>query len=103
MNKHIDPKSIEPFKVTTGPLPASTKRYSPAPGFPDVLVPYREIALHPTAKEPPIRVYDTTAETRYMVLPQRPAGTEGWSKEQLQEIVTKDCLIGVAVPQVPTV
>ena len=60
MNKHIDPKSIEPFKVTTGPLPASTKRYSPAPGFPDVLVPYREIALHPTAKEPPIRVYDTT-------------------------------------------
>ncbi|MEQ1780847.1 MAG: phosphomethylpyrimidine synthase ThiC [Hyphomonadaceae bacterium] len=60
MNKHIDPKSIEPFKVTTGPLPASQKLYSPAPGFPDVLVPYREIALHPTAKEPPVRVYDTT-------------------------------------------
>jgi phosphomethylpyrimidine synthase len=60
MNKHIDPKSLEPFKVTTGPLPASEKRYSPAPGFPDVLVPYREIALHPTAKEPPVRVYDTT-------------------------------------------
>jgi len=56
MNKHVDPKSIEPFKVATGPLPASTKRYSPAPGFPDVLVPYREIALHPAAKEPPIRV-----------------------------------------------
>ena len=46
-----------------------------------------------------IRVYDTTAETRYMVLPQRPAGTEGWSREQLEQIVTKDCLIGVAVPQ----
>jgi phosphomethylpyrimidine synthase len=60
MNKHIDPKALEPFKVTTGPLPASEKRYSPAPGFPDVLVPYREIALHPTAKEPPVRVYDTT-------------------------------------------
>ena len=60
MNKHIDPKALEPFKVTTGPLPASEKRYSPAPGFPDVLVPFREIALHPTAKEPPVRVYDTT-------------------------------------------
>jgi phosphomethylpyrimidine synthase len=60
MNKPVDPKSLEPFKVTTGPLPASTKRYSPAPGFPDVLVPYREIALHPSAKEEPIRVYDTT-------------------------------------------
>jgi phosphomethylpyrimidine synthase len=60
MNKHIDPKSIEPFKVTTGPLPASQKLYSAAPGFPDVLVPYREISVHPSAKEPPIRVYDTT-------------------------------------------
>ena len=60
MNKHIDPKSLEPFRVTTGPLPASQKLYSPAPGFPDVLVPYREIALHPSSKEPPIRVYDTT-------------------------------------------
>ncbi|MET0197791.1 nitrile hydratase subunit alpha [Rhodococcus sp. 06-156-3C] len=49
-----------------------------------------------------IRVYDTTAETRYMVLPQRPAGTEGWSQEQLREIVTKDCLIGVALPHLPT-
>nr|BAA03348.1 nitrile hydratase alpha subunit [Rhodococcus erythropolis]prf//1920223B nitrile hydratase:SUBUNIT=alpha [Rhodococcus erythropolis] len=55
------------------------------------------------ASDVEIRVYDTTAETRYMVLPQRPAGTEPWSQEQLQEIVTKDCLIGVAVPQVPTV
>lgn len=45
-----------------------------------------------------IRVVDTTAETRYMVLPMRPAGTEGWSAEQLAEIVTKDCLIGVAFP-----
>jgi len=60
MNKHTDPKSLEPFKVTTGPLPASSKLYSPAPGFSDVHVPYREIALHPTANEPPIRVYDTT-------------------------------------------
>ncbi|WP_329407822.1 nitrile hydratase subunit alpha [Nocardia vinacea] len=45
-----------------------------------------------------IKVYDTTAETRYMVLPIRPAGTEGWTSEQLARIVTKDCLIGVALP-----
>lgn len=48
-----------------------------------------------------IRVVDTTAETRYMVLPLRPEGTEGWTAEQLQEIVTKDCLIGVALPKLP--
>jgi phosphomethylpyrimidine synthase len=60
MNKPINPRELQPFKVTTGPLPASQKLYSPAPGFPDVLVPYREIALHPTANEPPVRVYDTT-------------------------------------------
>ncbi|HVY90661.1 MAG TPA: phosphomethylpyrimidine synthase ThiC [Hyphomonadaceae bacterium] len=60
MNKLIDPKSLEPFKVTTGPLPASQKLYSAAPGFPDVRVPYREIAVHPSANEPAVRVYDTT-------------------------------------------
>ncbi|TDU26380.1 nitrile hydratase [Panacagrimonas perspica] len=45
-----------------------------------------------------IKVWDTTAETRYMVLPFRPAGTEGWSEEKLASIVTKDVLIGVARP-----
>ena len=48
-----------------------------------------------------IKVWDTTAETRYMVLPVRPAGTEGWSEEKLASIVTKDVLIGVARPVVP--
>ena len=43
-----------------------------------------------------IRVWDTTADTRYMVLPERPAGTEGWSEEQLAAVVTRDSLIGVA-------
>lgn len=43
-----------------------------------------------------IRVWDTSADTRYMVLPQRPAGTEGWSEEKLASIVTKDAMIGVA-------
>jgi len=43
-----------------------------------------------------IRVWDTTADTRYIVLPLRPAGTEGWSEERLASIVTKDSMIGVA-------
>ena len=48
-----------------------------------------------------IRVVDTTAETRFMVLPVRPKATEGWSEERLAELVTKNVLIGVALPQVP--
>jgi len=43
-----------------------------------------------------IRVWDTTADTRYMVLPVRPAGTQGWSEEELAGLVTKDAMIGVA-------
>ena len=43
-----------------------------------------------------IRVWDTTADTRYMVLPERPAGTAGWSEERLAALVTRDSLIGVA-------
>jgi nitrile hydratase len=43
-----------------------------------------------------IRVWDTTADTRYMVLPERPSHTAGWPEEQLAEIVTRDGLIGVA-------
>ena len=42
-----------------------------------------------------IRVWDTTADTRYMVLPERPRGSEGWSEEKLAGIVTRDSLIGV--------
>jgi nitrile hydratase len=48
------------------------------------------------APEVEIRVWDTTADTRYMVLPERPPNTEGWSEEQLAKIVTKDAMIGVA-------
>jgi len=47
-----------------------------------------------------IRVHDSTAEMRYMVLPLRPPGTGGWSEERLASIVTRDCMIGVAVPEV---
>jgi len=46
-----------------------------------------------------VRVHDSTADMRYLVLPARPAGTEGWSEDQLSSIVTRDCMIGVAVPK----
>lgn len=46
-----------------------------------------------------VRVWDTSAETRYLVLPMRPAGTEGMGEEQLRKLVTKDVLIGVALPR----
>jgi nitrile hydratase subunit alpha len=42
-----------------------------------------------------VRVWDSTAELRYLVLPERPAGTEGWSEEQLAAIVTRDSMVGV--------
>jgi nitrile hydratase len=47
-----------------------------------------------------IRVVDSTADYRWMVLPMRPAGTEGWSVEKLASIVTRDALVGVALPRV---
>jgi len=43
-----------------------------------------------------VRVWDSTAEVRYLVLPERPAGTEGWSEDELAELVTRDAMIGVA-------
>ena len=47
-----------------------------------------------------LRTHDSNADMRYLVLPERPGGTEGWSEEQLAGIVTRDCMIGVAVPEV---
>jgi nitrile hydratase len=52
-------------------------------------------------KDTEIRVWDSTAETRFMVLPMRPAGTEGWSPQQLAEIVTRDSMIGTGLPKAP--
>ncbi len=43
-----------------------------------------------------IRVWDTTTDTRYIVVPERPPGTEGWTPERLASIVTRDSMIGVA-------
>jgi nitrile hydratase len=48
-----------------------------------------------------VRVWDSTAETRFMVLPPRPAGTEGWSEERLAALVTRDCMIGTGLPGSP--
>jgi nitrile hydratase len=45
-----------------------------------------------------IRVHDSTADMRYMVLPLRPRGTDGWDEERLAALVTRDSLIGVARP-----
>ena len=45
-----------------------------------------------------IRVWDSTAEMRYLVLPMRPLGTEGWSEEQLASLVTRDSMIGTGLP-----
>lgn len=45
-----------------------------------------------------IRVWDSSAEVRYLVLPIRPGGTDSWSEDELAAIVTRDCMIGTAVP-----
>ena len=48
-----------------------------------------------------IRVWDSTAELRYLVIPVRPAGTEGWSVEALAGLVTRDSMIGAGVARAP--
>jgi nitrile hydratase len=48
-----------------------------------------------------IRVWDSTAEMRYLVLPVRPANTEGWSEQQLARLVTRDSMIGTGVAMSP--
>lgn len=55
----------------------------------------REFGLE-LAPDVEIRVWDSTAEVRYLVLPDRPLGTEGWSEEELAELVVRDSMIGTA-------
>jgi nitrile hydratase len=57
----------------------------------------REFGLE-LGDEVEIRVWDSSAEVRYLVLPMRPTQTDGWSEKQLATIVTRDCMIGTAVP-----
>lgn len=51
--------------------------------------------------ETEIRVWDSTAETRFIVVPMRPTGTDGWSEEQLAELVTRDSMIGTSLAKAP--
>jgi nitrile hydratase len=60
----------------------------------------RELKLD-LPSEVKVRVWDSSAEVRYMVLPERPSGTEGWSEERLASLVTRDALIGVARARAP--
>ena len=53
------------------------------------------------AKDKSIRVWDSTAEVRYLVLPERPAATEGWTEDQLAALVTRDSMIGTGLPLAP--
>ena len=46
-----------------------------------------------------VRVHDSNADMRYLVLPQQPAGTEGWSAEKLAGVITRDAMVGVTLPQ----
>jgi nitrile hydratase len=48
-----------------------------------------------------VRVWDSTAEVRYLVLPQRPAGSEGLGEDELAGLVTRDSMIGVGLPKAP--
>jgi nitrile hydratase len=52
-------------------------------------------------KETEIRVWDSTAETRFLVVPMRPAGTEGWSEDRLADLVTRDSMIGTGFARSP--
>ena len=49
-----------------------------------------------------VRVWDSNAELRYLVLPQRPAGTEGWSEDQLAALVSRDAMVGTAIVSPPS-
>jgi nitrile hydratase len=48
-----------------------------------------------------VRVWDSSAEVRYMVVPERPAGTDDLSEEQLAALVTRDAMVGIARAEVP--
>ena len=51
--------------------------------------------------ETKVRVWDSTSEIRYIVIPMRPAGSEGWSEDKLAELVTRDSMIGTGLPKRP--
>jgi nitrile hydratase subunit alpha len=52
--------------------------------------------------ETEIRVWDSTAETRFLVVPMRPVETDGWSEAKLATLITRDCMIGTGLPKKPS-
>ncbi|MCZ6764872.1 MAG: nitrile hydratase subunit alpha [Alphaproteobacteria bacterium] len=54
------------------------------------------------AEDVALRVHDSNADMRYVVIPMRPEGTEGWTETELEAIITRDALVGVTLPKVPT-
>ena len=60
----------------------------------------REFGVELSA-ETEIRVWDSTAETRFLVVPMQPPGTENWSEERLADVVTRDSMIGTGLPRGP--
>ena len=67
------------------------------------MIPTTRVDLLPTElpEDVEVRVWDSTSEMRYLVLPQRPEGTDGWTDEQLAELVTRNSMIGVEKAQMP--
>jgi len=50
-----------------------------------------------------VRTHDSNADMRYMVLPQRPKGTENWSHSELESIISRDALVGVSIPSIEVI
>ncbi len=77
--------------------------YKSAPYRARVVIEPRKVLAEFGLTIPPeveVRVWDSTAEVRYLVLPMRPDGTEGWSEAQLAAIVTRDSMIGTDIPRI---
>jgi nitrile hydratase len=77
--------------------------YKAAPYRARVVIEPRKVLAELGLDVPPdveVRVGDSNAEIRYMVLPMRPGGTAGWSEERLAAIVSRDAMIGTAVPKI---
>lgn len=77
--------------------------YKAAPYRARIVIEPREVLAEfgvDVAPDVEVRVWDSNAEIRYMVLPMRPAGTEGWSEEKLAGLVTRDAMIGTDIPKV---
>ena len=56
---------------------------------------------HHVPEDVEVRVLDSTADIRYLVIPERPEGTDGWTEEELVKLVTRDSMIGAGAPLKP--